>query len=102
MHERERWTLILTKLRERGIVRVSDLALWTGASVATLRRDLAKLEDSGQLRRVHGGAEQAEVSGQNELTATSFGASQTIHATEKQAIAAAAAGLACGPSGCRC
>lgn len=95
MHERERWTLILTKLRERGIVRVSDLAQWTGASVATLRRDLAKLEDSGQLRRVHGGAEQAEVSGQNELTATSFGASQTINAVQKQAVAAAAAGL-CG------
>ena len=93
MHERERWTLILTKLRERGIVRVSDLALWTGASVATLRRDLAKLEDSGQLRRVHGGAEQAEVSGQNELTATSFGASQTINAFEKQAVAVAAAAL---------
>lgn len=93
MHERERWSLILSKLRERGIVRVSDLAALTGASVATLRRDLAKLEDSGQLRRVHGGAERAGVSGQNELTATSFGTSQSINAQEKQAIAARAAEL---------
>jgi DeoR family transcriptional regulator, ulaG and ulaABCDEF operon transcriptional repressor len=93
MHERERWQLILNRLRERGIVRVSDLASLTGASVATLRRDLAKLEDSGQLRRVHGGAESAEVSGQNELTATSFGASQTLNAEAKWSIAARAARL---------
>jgi DeoR family transcriptional regulator, ulaG and ulaABCDEF operon transcriptional repressor len=93
MHERERWQLILNRLRERGIVRVSDLAELTGASVATLRRDLAKLEDSGQLQRIHGGAERAEVSGQNELAAASFGASQTINALEKRAIAACAADL---------
>lgn len=93
MHERERWQLILKRLRERGLVRISDLAVLTGASVATLRRDLAKLEDSGQLRRVHGGAERAEVAGQTELAATSFGASQTMHAVEKRAVAAAAAEL---------
>lgn len=92
MHERERWQLILNRLRDRGIVRVSDLAALTGASVATLRRDLAKLEDTGQLRRVHGGAESA-VSGGSELTATSFGASQTEHADEKRAVAARAADL---------
>ena len=93
MHERERWHLILNRLRERGIVRVSDLSALTGASVATLRRDLAKLEDTGQLRRVHGGAESAEVSGQNELVATSFGASQTLNAEAKWAVAARAAQL---------
>ena len=48
MHERERWQLILTRLRDRGIVRVADLVGVTGASVAPLRRDLSKLEDSGQ------------------------------------------------------
>lgn len=95
MHERERWQLILNRLRERGIVRVNDLVSLTGASLATLRRDLARLEDTGQLRRVHGGAEsaEAEVSGQNDLTATSFGASQTINGDRKRLVARKAASL---------
>ena len=92
MHERERWQLILTRLRDRGIVRVADLVGVTGASVATLRRDLAKLEDSGQLRRVHGGAESV-ASGQTPLTAPSFDASQTLNADLKQAVAQGAASL---------
>ena len=92
MHERERWQLILNRLRERGIVRVNDLAALTGASLATLRRDMARLEDSGQLRRVHGGAESAEV-GQGDLTAASFGASQTTNAEAKLAVARKAASL---------
>jgi DeoR family ulaG and ulaABCDEF operon transcriptional repressor len=93
MHERERWHLILNRLRERGIVRVSDLAELTGASLATLRRDLARLEDTGQLKRVHGGAETAEVSGQGDLTAVSFGASQTTNPQAKLAVARKAASL---------
>lgn len=95
MHERERWHLILTRLRDRGIVRVNDLASLTGASLATLRRDLARLEDTGQLRRIHGGAETAEVSGQGDLTAASFGVSQTTNAEAKLAVARKAASL-CG------
>lgn len=92
MLERERQNLILNRLRERGIVRVSDLVTLTGASVATLRRDLAKLEDTGALRRVHGGAESV-ASGQSELTAPTFGASQTTNPDLKQVIAAKAASL---------
>jgi DeoR family transcriptional regulator, ulaG and ulaABCDEF operon transcriptional repressor len=92
MHERERWQLILTRLRDRGIVRVTDLVGVTGASVATLRRDLAKLEDSDQLRRVHGGAESV-ASGQTPLTAPSFDASQTLNADLKRAVAQGAADL---------
>jgi DeoR family ulaG and ulaABCDEF operon transcriptional repressor len=92
MHERERWQLILTRLRDKGIVRVTDLVGVTGASVATLRRDLAKLEDSGQLRRVHGGAESV-ASGQTPLTAPSFDASQTLNADLKRAVAQGAANL---------
>ncbi len=92
MHERERWQLILTRLRDRGIVRVADLVGVTGASVATLRRDLAKLEDAGQLRRVHGGAESV-ASGQTPLTAPSFDASQTLNVDLKQAVARGAANL---------
>lgn len=90
MHERERWQLILSRLKDRGIVQVADLVALTGASVATLRRDLAKLEDTGQLRRVHGGAESI-VSGGNALAATTFGVSQSEHAEEKRAVALRAA-----------
>jgi DeoR family transcriptional regulator, ulaG and ulaABCDEF operon transcriptional repressor len=57
MHERERWQRILTQVRERGVIRVRELVKATGASSATLRRDLTKLEELGQLRRVHGGVE---------------------------------------------
>jgi DeoR family ulaG and ulaABCDEF operon transcriptional repressor len=92
MHERERWQIILGRLRERGIVRVNDLAHLTGASLATLRRDLARLEDTGQLRRVHGGAETAEVE-QGDLTAASFRTSQTTNAEAKLAVARKAATL---------
>lgn len=92
MHERERWQLILSRLKERGIVRVSDLVGLTGASVATLRRDLAKLEDSGQLIRVHGGAETV-ASRQTPLEAQSFDASQTVNADLKRAVACGAADL---------
>ena len=92
MLEIERQHLILSRLKDRGIVRVADLVAMTGASVATLRRDLAKLEDTGQLRRVHGGAESV-ASGQSELTAPTFGASQTTNADLKRAIAAKAASL---------
>jgi DeoR family ulaG and ulaABCDEF operon transcriptional repressor len=93
MHEVERIQMILNRLRESGIVRVSDLATLTGASFATLRRDLAKLEDSGQLRRIHGGAESASVAGRNELMAQSFDASLTVQARNKRAVAARAAEL---------
>ncbi|MGL4237751.1 DeoR/GlpR family DNA-binding transcription regulator [Tabrizicola sp.] len=92
MHERERWQIILARLKDRGIVRVADLVDITRASVATLRRDLAKLEDSGQLRRVHGGAESV-ASGQTPLTAPSFDASQTLNADLKRAVAQGAADL---------
>jgi DeoR family ulaG and ulaABCDEF operon transcriptional repressor len=92
MLERERHQLILNRLRERGVVRVTDLLGVTGASVATLRRDLAKLEEEGRLSRIHGGAESLG-SGQEELSAPAFGASQTTNAEAKRIIAAKAATL---------
>ncbi|WP_233270568.1 DeoR/GlpR family DNA-binding transcription regulator [Chachezhania sediminis] len=39
-----------------GDVSVDDLALRSGVSVETIRRDLTKLEEQGVLRKVHGGA----------------------------------------------
>ncbi len=82
----------LRKVAAQGGDRSAGHTHKVGASVATLRRDLAKLEDSGQLRRVHGGAESV-ASGQTPLTAPSFDASQTLNADLKRAVAQGAANL---------
>lgn len=93
MLEPERWQFILTQVRNRGVVRVSELVSKTGASSATLRRDLAKLAEMGQIKRIHGGIEALDVSKQPSLAAHSFGSSQSTSAVEKRLIAAAAAAL---------
>jgi DeoR family transcriptional regulator, ulaG and ulaABCDEF operon transcriptional repressor len=93
MHERERWQIILTQLRERGVMSVRDLMPFAGASSATLRRDLTRLEELGQLRRVHGGAEAIEVAQQPHLATRPFGLSQTINAARKRDVAKAAAAM---------
>ena len=93
MHERERWKVILTEVRARGVIRVRQLVDLTSASSATLRRDLVKLEEMGQVRRVHGGIEAVEASQQTNLSARSFGVSQTLNAERKRSVAEAAAAL---------
>jgi DeoR family transcriptional regulator, ulaG and ulaABCDEF operon transcriptional repressor len=93
MHERERWQIILTKVRERGVLRVRDLLLATNASSATLRRDLVKLEEMGQVRRVHGGIEAVDAAAQSHLSTRSFGVSQTLNAERKRVVAKAAAAM---------
>ncbi len=47
---------ILATLRENQAATVADLARATGSSIATIRRDLQRLDESGHLRRTHGGA----------------------------------------------
>jgi DeoR family transcriptional regulator, ulaG and ulaABCDEF operon transcriptional repressor len=93
MHERERWQVILTQVRKRGVIRVRELVQETGASPATLRRDVVKLEEMGQLRRMHGGIEAVEAAEQSHLAGRPFGISQTINVDSKRAVAEAAAGL---------
>ena len=51
-----RWRKLRNLLRERDILRVEELASELVVSTATIRRDLAALEASGELRRIHGGA----------------------------------------------
>jgi DeoR family transcriptional regulator, ulaG and ulaABCDEF operon transcriptional repressor len=93
MHERKRWQMILTQVRERGVIRVRELVAATGASSATLRRDLVKLEEMGQVRRVHGGIEAIDASEQSHLETRPFGLSQTLNAGRKREVAQAAAEL---------
>ncbi len=52
----ERRALILRLLRHDGIATLADIARLSGASDATVRRDLAGLAAEGLVERVHGGA----------------------------------------------
>lgn len=52
----ERQRKICERLREQGQVQVCRLAEEFGVSEETVRRDIARLERGGMLRRVHGGA----------------------------------------------
>ncbi|MBA4602154.1 DeoR/GlpR family DNA-binding transcription regulator [Thermoactinomyces mirandus] len=52
----QRHQLILKLLKKQGVVKVQELALSTGASESTIRRDLDQLEQQHLLKRVHGGA----------------------------------------------
>lgn len=56
MFAEERQQLISALVAERGRVSVTDLADRFSITTETIRRDLAALEVSGSLRRVHGGA----------------------------------------------
>jgi len=81
-----RWRKLRGFLRERGILRVEELAAELGVSAATVRRDLAALEASGELRRIHGGAAAPDGGDAEPL----FDDKTSMAAQEKQQIAEAA------------
>jgi len=81
-----RWRKLRGLLRERGILRVEELASELGVSAATVRRDLAALEVSGELRRIHGGAMAPEGRDEEPL----FDDKTSMAAQEKGRIAEAA------------
>ena len=60
MHAAEREQLILQLIQQRGFIAFQDLDSQLDASPATLRRDLDKLESTGRIVRVRGGARLAE------------------------------------------
>lgn len=51
----QRRARVLARLREVGVLSVADLARELGVSHMTVRRDLQRLETTGQVRTVHGG-----------------------------------------------
>ena len=57
MHEKERHRIILSAVVDRPVVTVVQVCNLTGASEATVRRDIATLYVQQKLRRVRGGAE---------------------------------------------
>lgn len=46
----------MEQLEEKGTVRVTDLSQALRCSEVTIRNDLTRLEESGVLKRTHGGA----------------------------------------------
>lgn len=102
MHAAEREKLILEAVGSTGFVSYRDLEGQLDASPATIRRDLSRLEDAGQIIRVHGGAKLIEAgsaqrgNSEMQLVGTPFDQSITQNLAAKQAIGRAAARL-CEP-----
>jgi DeoR/GlpR family transcriptional regulator of sugar metabolism len=77
---------IQRELATRGVVSVEELSRRLGASPATIRRDLAALEDGGRLQRTHGGAAVL----MERPAETAFAVREAEAGEAKRAIAAAA------------
>lgn len=93
MHEKNRRSAILEAMAGRAVVPVRELVRITGASSATLRRDLARLEEAGLVRRVHGGISAPDKQLPTTLGAPTFSSQRVKNAAKKRAIAAAASEL---------
>jgi DeoR/GlpR family transcriptional regulator of sugar metabolism len=85
----ERRLRIMEQVAEKQSIHISALALEFGVSEMTARRDIARLERDGFLRRTYGGAT-AHVTRSFE---PGFNARALQHAAEKRVVGMAAAGL---------
>lgn len=93
MHEHERHRVILSAVEDRAVVTVVDLCNLTGASEATIRRDIAALHMKNKVRRVRGGVESLHPPQFVGLAGRTFAVNETMRIKEKQAIARAAVEL---------
>lgn len=93
MHETDRHRLILSAAQDRSVVTVPELCDLTGASEATVRRDIAALDGAGRLRRVRGGAEALAPQQFPGLAGRPFAANAALRQPQKAAIAREAAAL---------
>jgi DeoR family transcriptional regulator, fructose operon transcriptional repressor len=82
----QRWDNLRALIRDRGVIRIEDLCRELKVSPATVRRDLDQLEQSGAIRRVHGGA----VSVESRMDEPLFADKTSLAAREKRRIAEAA------------
>jgi DeoR/GlpR family transcriptional regulator of sugar metabolism len=87
---RQRHEVILSEVRQRGAVRVIELAAQLGVSDMTIRRDLDALDEAGLIEKVHGGATALTDRSADE---PGFAAKSLRNTNEKMAIARAAATL---------
>jgi DeoR family ulaG and ulaABCDEF operon transcriptional repressor len=93
MHRKERHLLILKDAGEKAFVTVPDLVKVTGASEATIRRDIIELDAEGKLKKIRGGAERVTPALQPRLKGKPFEINEQINQEKKRAIAAYAASL---------
>lgn len=93
MHEKERHRLILSAVQDRPVATVLELCELTGASEATVRRDIATLDANKQLRRVRGGAEAITPPQFVGLAGRTFTVNEAMFRPQKEAIARAAVDL---------
>ena len=87
----QRARTILQLVTQRQTVSVADLCELTGASEATIRRDLNALARVGKLNKVHGGATSLEA--EEFLAQEPDADTKRLYAREKERIARYAAGL---------
>ncbi|GAB5447560.1 DeoR/GlpR family DNA-binding transcription regulator [Gymnodinialimonas sp.] len=93
MHEKERHNVILSAVQDRPVATVAEFCALTGASEATVRRDINTLHTQKRLRRVRGGAEALTPPQFVGLAGRTFAVNETMRGPEKQAIARAAVEL---------
>lgn len=101
MHSSQREKRILELVRQRGFLSFQEIDGLIDASPATLRRDLERLDVSGLIKRVRGGAESVgeaigsaiRASNFSGLTGVPFHENARLRRHEKQAIGKAAAAL---------
>ncbi len=91
MLAQQRAEAILQELARHRAVSVSSLCQVTGASEATIRRDLNALARQGKLSKVHGGA--VQLNGEFLTSEPEMGVKRGLHIPEKERIARYAAGL---------
>ncbi len=93
MHEIERQRIILGEIADRPVVTVAQLVELTGASEATIRRDINALHVDGKLHKVRGGAEALHPPQLVGIGGRHFSVSEQMHVAQKRAIAKAAVDL---------
>jgi DeoR family ulaG and ulaABCDEF operon transcriptional repressor len=93
MHEIERHRIILGEVTDRPVVTVAQLVELTGASEATVRRDIGALHVAGRVRRVRGGAEALHPPQTVGIAGRPFSVNEGVNVDKKRAIARAAVDL---------
>lgn len=95
MHANEREKRIIDMVNQTGFATYKDIEARIDASPATIRRDLTRLESTGLIVRVHGGAKvnTGLDASAPQLLGTPFDQSITQNLAQKRAIGRAAAAL---------